>query len=305
MKKTVKFILAIAVVAMTVASCQKEGQFNPSKKISRQTITTTENGETTISRLEYQWDGNKLKQTQYYSDNQIGGIVSYTYDKKNRISQIEYVNTSYPEYPETAKYTYNGNVLEKIDYYRWSTDEGKDILIETRTFTHDGKKISKIEVSLHSIFSKSLSTTLDNASLFFFPDEIATTIAKDEKSAAIKGELYKTYQFTWEKDNISKMEIARNGYKTTYSYTYDNGKNPLYGLFDSFSTSDYDDVLSKNNILTINGSRVEDNVTVTMKPINYTYDYDGKYPTSKSCTIQYTDEYGQDVTQTKTYHFEY
>lgn len=259
MKRLSILVLAIATIAFVASSCQKEGQFNPSKKIKSAVIEKlNEDDNMEISRkITYKWDNNLLVEEAI--DN--GSVVSsrFTYDSKKRISEI---NTS-----DNIRlvYTYNGNKIATIE------ESHNGTLSRTYVFNHDNfGYITSIDVNVPERYKG--TEVYANSSinpLFFMPTEIATDIQTTMlKSKATD----KFYAFVYDSNNnIEQMQI--NG--IIFKYKYDNKRNPLYGFYDILSI-DFDWIFAKHNV-------IERSVTDQSDPdfkqtVKYEYTYSGNYP---------------------------
>lgn len=282
--KSIKFILALAVVAMLFGSCQKEGQYNPSKKIKKLTTTVQRDGVTSDNEsgyAEYIWDGNKLSSVNYYSSKgEIDKVQRYYYDSKNRVESIESSTDN------TLKYSYNGNYLETIKHYR------NEILYFTYNVKHNGNKISEIIVEQSDEASSEKAGEMVPCEInpfFFFPEEVSSAINKSVENSFTKGQTVKTYTLTWKNNNITKLGIVQGGITTTNEYTYDNKNNPFYGWLCIWSQS-VDDMFSKNNVTTISGKTVS-GAGESSGSIEFTYEYSSSFPKTKKYTDK--DYYGE------------
>lgn len=258
MKRLSILVLAIATIAFVASSCQKEGQFNPSKKITSAVVEKLNNdGNMGISqKINYKWEKNLL--VEEVVDN--GSVVTshFTYDSKKRISEI---NTS-----DNIRlvYSYNGNKIATIE----ESINGK--LNKTYVFKHDDfGYISSIDVTVPEYKSTEVYANSSVNPLFFMPTEIATDI----QTTMLKYKMTDMfYAFVYDNNNnIEQMQI--NG--TVFKYKYDNKRNPLYGFYDILSM-DFDWIFAKHNV-------IERIVTYQSDPdfkqtVKYEYTYSGNYP---------------------------
>lgn len=258
MKRLSILVLAIATIAFVASSCQKEGQFNPSKKITSAVVEKLNNdGNMGIfQKINYKWEKNLL--VEEVVDN--GSVVTshFTYDSKKRISEI---NTS-----DNIRlvYSYNGNKIATIE----ESINGK--LNKTYVFKHDDfGYISSIDVTVPEYKSTEVYANSSVNPLFFMPTEIATDI----QTTMLKYKMTDMfYAFVYDNNNnIEQMQI--NG--TVFKYKYDNKRNPLYGFYDILSM-DFDWIFAKHNV-------IERIVTYQSDPdfkqtVKYEYTYSGNYP---------------------------
>lgn len=258
MKRLSILVLAIVTIAFVASSCQKEGQFNPSKKITSAVVEKLNNdGNMGISqKINYKWEKNLL--VEEVVDN--GSVVTshFTYDSKKRISEI---NTS-----DNIRlvYSYNGNKIATIE----ESINGK--LNKTYVFKHDDfGYISSIDVTVPEYKSTEVYANSSVNPLFFMPTEIATDI----QTTMLKYKMTDMfYAFVYDNNNnIEQMQI--NG--IIFKYKYDNKRNPLYGFYDILSM-DFDWIFAKHNV-------IERIVTYQSDPdfkqtVKYEYTYSGNYP---------------------------
>ncbi|NLJ83243.1 MAG: hypothetical protein GX330_08985, partial [Bacteroidales bacterium] len=136
MRKYVISVLTLALFAAFVTSCNKEGVYKPSKKISK--IYEEEDGEKVLSQT-WTWDGNKLQMISYGKDGDEYEV--FEYNKGQIAKTIEYRAGAERGYTE---FTYNKSLLEKIEvYYRGKKEQ--TVIVE-----HDKKKISRLIITDHS-----------------------------------------------------------------------------------------------------------------------------------------------------------
>jgi hypothetical protein len=299
MKNTTIALVAILLMC-GMTSCQKDGVYNPNKKIERLYRAYNDSYESYYDgywhsnssetpkylRAIYNWDGSKLKSIDYYS--RQGGLdwtADYTYEGR-KVSRIDdYKNSEY------MSFEYKWGKLTKVDYYYKGSLEG------TCTFTHKGNKISKIDITF---FDKkkgaSLNTNFLQNTLFtvFQDNEVSKELCEQICSSNAKdGIETRTIELTWKGNNISEALITEGSYRSTLSFSYDKKRNPFYGFWALDEGPDVEG-MPKNNIVSIRsvsseGSDMED----------YTYTYDGNWPTMKMSTSSYS---GDDWRSTSTYY---
>lgn len=259
MKRLSILVLAIATIAFMASSCQKEGQFNPSKKIKSAVIeklNVDDNME--ISRkITYNWDNNLLID-EVIDDGRNVISSRFTYDSKKRISEI---NTS-DKY--RLVYTYNGNKITTIEQFHDGT------LDRTYVFNHDGfGYITSIDVTVPRHKGTEVYDNCGVNPLFFLPTEIAndiqTTLLKYKATEYF-------YAFVYDKNNnVEQMQINQ----VIYKYKYDNKKNPFYGFYDVLSI-DFDWIFAKHNVIERTATFQDD--PDDKQILKYEYTYSGNFP---------------------------
>lgn len=276
--KTFRKILVLAFVALfafAFTSCQKDGVFNPKKKISR-VFYKYNGGEKSLSAT-YIWNKNKLEKIDYGN----GEIAYFTYDGK-KVSKINYDES-------VTNFIYDGAKLSKVEI----SYEGQ--LCESIAVTHDGNKITKLVITEYEIddyYDKDIvcnslslrgilpATTCDN----LIEKQIQA------KESGRKGTYTYTVEFKYDGSNITEERWVESN--SVYAYTYDKGNNPFYGLFSG--DGDYVEYLeSKNNI-----EKVSNTSDGEYSEFSFQYSYDGKWPTEKR-------RFTSDGSLSYTYFFEY
>lgn len=280
--KKILTILAIACVAFIFAGCQKDGVYNPSKKISKIYYTST-SGNKSLKQI-WTWNGKLLDRIDFY----YGGTVSYSYNftyDGNRLTRMnrmnDYKNNVYIEYKYDGSHLSEANVFYsgRLNYtYKFSYKSGK---LESMTCTSTSKGV-KEETKIHPLY-------------FVFGPEISQCIEKSEKALAEKhnGKSIdiETYKFTWKNGEVSQCVISyqNDDYSEyTYKYTYDKKKNPFSGaLINLYPEGNMvDGSLSKHNITKIDLTSMEGESEV----IKFDYSYKDNYPISKRKTSIYNGE---------------
>lgn len=271
--KRIFTILIVACVAMLFTSCQKEGVYNPSKKISKVTYTD-QYGNKTIQV--WTWNkNNTLDKIDFYEDGSLDYTFHFTYDKKRLVRMDDY------DYEQHVEYKYDKNGLKEAYSYDGNT------VIDAYTFTHQNGKITQIIDNYNS--SKNISGKMVvNPLQFIFPDELYTVTENAKKKACYdnsKASCTYTFELTWDKDNISQIVETRStsSYTYTYNFEYDKYNNPFYGSLNNFyvETNFTNGHFSKNNITKLEENILNENGTGITNLYNYQYTYDGKWPVSK------------------------
>lgn len=289
MKKIFLTAMVLAVVTMFTA-CTKEGVYNPSKKISR--IYESDGSAKVLDQL-WHWDGNKLSSIDHYSSS---GSINYTYNFSydgNRMSRVDCYAANY-----YVEFTYDGSKLKKFNAYSGGA------LSMSADVTYKSGKVSQMTITYNdkSVATKSPEMMQMEANLL---DLFVPCFDKEQhiKALASKSVYTTTNTFTWKGDNITESVQTEGSYRGTRSYTYDKKRNPYYR--DLFASYDESFVAwgSKNNVL----SQIytsQDNDGSYTRNYNYSYTYDGNYPTIQN--ISYTYSYdGTSYSNSYTTYYEY
>ena len=298
MKKFTFFsIVIIAVMLSSFTSCHKDGEFNPKKKIYR--IYSESTGVGKELDATWTWNDNLLSRIDYKKEK----FDKFEYDKK-RISKIER-NDGNSIGSSTTTFSYDGSKFDKIEkVHKDVVSLGAFSAIRTEhtvyQFAYKGSKVEKITVTvtttdtmmltLKSGVSEKVEESDFNPLQFIFSEQTCKSIAKlqsEEKSNSKGGNSYTyTISYTWDGNNIEKevLEYKDISFTETRVYTYDNKKNPFYGLFMEAESSDISkaDVshISKNNAIKV----VTSNSKGENTEVNYTYQYDGNFPVESKAT---------------------
>ncbi len=250
-------VLGVLFVAF-MASCTKEGVYNPSKKIQRVYNASTYTDKY-LSQV-WNWEGKLLKSVDHFSSG--GGLSfteNFTYDGNRLIRVDDYRNSEY------ATYDYDGSVLKTYNYYY------RNQLSSTLSFTYDGKKVSQIVYTIYDDkkVESHLTAPVPAAIL-----ESMNVLA--EKADASKGLRVITYQFTWTNDNITRMVGTAEGEMITLTLTYDAKTNPFKGYLSLYSVEEPYNFYCKNNVIQYMENYLDGDNDI----YNFTYQYDGDgYPT--------------------------
>ena len=276
MKKLLSLLIVVCVTALFV-SCQKDGVYNPSKKISK-IITTYQYDDYSYSYSEvWKWGKKTLDQiSDYDSEGELDGITYFTYDK-NRLSRVQSGSSSYLEYH------YDGSKLATADHYSGGS------LYRTYTFTHTNGNITKIEDQRYSNW-KSDVDKYDALELVLGKDLaqiVNKSVQKHDAKNGSKGTSKYVYDLTWKNGNVIKVEISEETdptWKETLDAEYDTYNNPLCGYFWNGASGAVNH--SKNNIVKVTYTETELN-EIDIDTYTYQYTYDGKYP--KTRRVIYSD----------------
>jgi len=276
--KKLLFLITIAL-AFTMLNCQKEGVYNPQKKIKR--IYITYNNKKALSQ-EWSWNKNILSKIEYFYVNT--GNLYYSSTFKYNGKQVSEIQDSDGYF---TKFSYNGDKYEKVDYYN-----AKSELRISLRFTYSGNKISSIEGQFLS----------GKSSLGNYNQSYLTTIIPELRLAENdmmqiegKGEVsIVKWNFEYKGNNISKLEKQKDAEIVSNSYEeYDSKNNPFYHDVEVINTS-LNLILSQNNVL----KQVNRNADGKTTTIEYTYIYDGNFPIE----VQIKTNYNGNVVITNDYY---
>lgn len=271
--KKIFSILLIACVAMLFSACQKEGVYNPSKKISKIYYTNSEG----VKNLSQVWTWNKnntLEKIDFYSSGTLAYTYNFTYEKKRLVRMNNYANN------RSIEYKYEKNMLTEANTYSGGT------LVDTYTFTHKNGKIVKITDTY--LNNKGSFENEINPLQFLLSEELCQALDKTQKNMGNnngKSTIVWNYELTWEKNNPTKMVVTREGSSanSTYELSYDKKNNPYYNAFLNFYFEDntYSGNLSKNNIVRIEYREIDSDGDQDTGVERYEYTYDGNYPKAR------------------------
>lgn len=267
MKKSIIFCLCVAVIALfTACNKDQEGVYNPSKKIQK--IYTLDNGAQELEEI-WNWDDKLLTSITDVSDNSTS---TFAYDSKKRLVSIDSKDSH-------SEFVYDGKLLQKIVFTENGVEEG------TAVFEHEKGKISVITMDA-SFFDEDdlLKTSKVNPLRFVIPEAVPIVEKAMKKHTTEAKGTQITIKLNWNGDNVKslQMNIPVMGMSVTETteFTYDNKNNPIYGSFASM-TSDFAEFLflNKNNPLTMKSTAMG----YVLDTAEYTYEYDGNYPTKVTC----------------------
>jgi hypothetical protein len=301
---SVVFLLSLCI---SFYSCEKEGVFNPTKKISKIyadfetfiAVFDPETEEYSYKNVLYPkqltqdwvWDKNKLSKIDFWtyyfiwweeeiSEGRIWGTDNYFYEK-NRLIRIEQDGEYF------IKILYDGSQYKKMEFY----NDHSEIWL-TMDFIYNKNKISHVKVEVNwNNWKKEAEIKLLSS---FLPKEVVSKLMKKpEKKKSKKNidlEEHNIY-YTYTGDNIDKMiyeYIDDDGdrYQLTAQYlSYDSKQNPFYkkGGFEiegefMFGVTV---VSSKNNPLQVNYEIYEEYYGTPYTDYftsKYKYTYNKNYP---------------------------
>lgn len=257
-------LLAAVVILISFTSCDKDeaGVYKPGKKISQ--IFFKDDGAQEYIQQSWKWDGNTLKSITYYDQGDSIGADNFEYTD----GVLSKIVDNYDYY---SVFTYTDKQYAKIEYF-----SNQGVLLSDVVFTYntDGK-VSQLAVTTYTVTKELLSMMNRTLSGRILPTSVATQMMKAVQNNAVNNSKATTNtSFVYDGDNISSMSVGT--YLTTYA-NYDDKLNPYYYFF-PFSTlkeSTNNLVYQKNNPGSMTTTVASADVTT-----NFTYTYDGDYPTS-------------------------
>ncbi len=242
-----------------------DGIYNPERKISTiygQYLLPDGNlSEEELNELWF-WTGNRLSAI----GNEDEIFLSYIYQGDRMVEMYSYSNYLW-------RFFYNGSALTSIDHY------DNNVLIENlKVSSRQGKHITGMEIT----GIQSGSPAMGDLAILFDKhlSEGITKIAQQAGQAADPTKARRSMDIhlsiSYTGDNVAEVIISANDQdlKATYTYTYDDKKNPHYALY---SSGQYF-LSSRNNPLTLKVVYEGDRRAVDDEEINYTYQYDGEWP---------------------------
>ncbi len=254
-------------MAILFSACQKDGVFNPSKKI--QEIVSVIDGEQQLEET-WHWDGNLLKQIDYYYLDEISDVATFTYDK-NRLETEEH-----PLFNEITKYIYDGGKLVRNDFYK------DNQLYGAAVYEREHGKISRINITTTEL--EKMSNILHH----IFPPQICKQIQKYETAHLGTKDDTISYIFllTWSNGNVTNIDFHLDSEDfendMTFKATYDKYKNPFKGSANEYLSSEsFLSTLSQNNITSMSIERRDTTSYVdTYTTYSETYEYEDDFPVS-------------------------
>ena len=272
------YFIIVWVLICILHSCNKQEIFNPSRYILAE------------SKLEN--SGSKIIKQFNYSDKELISVdlvqekinLKFEYNKDKTVKKITSSDASY------ALFEYDKKHITQIQYY-----EGGKLTHENKFYRKEKKNtINKIETYTYDGFS-SEGILLK----MLFPESKSVPEAFRKMHKSTDGSLYAVRNVTYEGDNIQRVRlyyIANNErveYSTT-TYSYDDKKNPYYGLPYAFlDLTGY----NKNNAVTEIISYENHAQNILLFTIRKEYAYEHKYPTTCSITERTTTTSNNDSTK--------
>lgn len=285
MKKSVLFSVIAAMIVF--ASCNKDGVYNPAKKISKITITETDlsprGGDVQTTVQDWTWKKKQLQSIVYTikGNQDTSWTEEFSYDKSGRLIRIEDKKNNH-----YTVYEYDGDQLDKVLCFEYNEKMAE------YNFKYKGDRLSEIEcLDFYRYYSIQKENKL-NPLAFVCPSAIVDLAQKAEENVALTESQPRqkmnasklVLSLEWDGTNISKIAKDYPGYNKRYEclLTYDSEKNPFTGFFALDFTGAYY-YKSANNIVSMT------QVGSTWKR-EYIYTYKGQYPESYTYTDSYSNE---------------
>ncbi len=256
--------LAAVVILISFTSCNKDeaGVFNPDKKISK--IYFKDDGAQEYLQQSWNWDGNTLKSITYYNEGDSVGADNFEYTD----GVLSKIVDNYNYY---SIFTITDKKYTKIEYF-----SNQDVLLSDIVFTYNtDDKVSQLAITTYTITKELLSMMNRTLSGRILPSSVATQMMKNVQNNAVNNSKATiNTSFVYDGDNISSMSVG--SYLTTYA-NYDEKLNPYYFFFpfSTYKETTNNLVYQKNNPGSMTTTVASSDVTT-----NFTYTYDGDYPTS-------------------------
>jgi len=265
-------LIIIILPFFLFVSCDKKEIFSPNKYIE------TESYQSGASSLEVEKRFVYSEKEQLISLWLRDGNTTLTFEY-NKDKTIKKITSSENDEATYAILFYENKLITQIQYY-----EGNQLAMES-IFSRKEKKntINKIENYVYVDFSFPKKKNILADLLFTEMKNVPKTAHKNHKSG--EKSLFYVLDITYENDNIFRVRLSYfdNDKAIVYSvstYTYDDMKNPYYGLpYAIFELTGY----SKNNVKYVTTS-LENDKYKTMFTIDNNYSYEKKYPVYKSVT---------------------
>ncbi len=281
--------IAATMLILLASSCtEKEGIYNPKKKIASVYESSVyhdyeypEDDEVIGKSLSEQWvwSGDILQQIKYYWDGIQMSTEKYAYDKDNRVVSVETSGWDL-EADSRMDYEYDGNLLSKCKLYY----DGE--LEREFTFTYNGRTLSSMKCKVYLNFDKSLRKHfLTPLRSLGFDRSMSKPVEQCLKKfcSEAKGAEEFDITFEWTGKNVTALRMRGNSTYCDILYEYDQKLNPKKGLLGNFFEPEL--YCSANNV-----TKYTETEYGETEIVEYSYEYDGKYPSTKQWTER--DEYG-------------
>jgi YD repeat-containing protein len=316
-------IVAIALLTVAFVSCKKDGVYKPKEKIAKIykewttiDVTTQVTPDMTTTRTDTMAQPRYVAEEWNWVDKTLGSVVikdshgnvdanvAYIYDDKNRLTGLTFDGGK-------VEYAYNEDKkLQSMKYYE-DNELGFSYDIE-----YEGKL--PVKVAMTEYWGASDKNMSDFAKSLI-PSYILKY--KELKEKGLTAKATHTYtitaNITWDGKNISQVVTAEpDEDPVTTTYEYDNNINPYYGMYGAVwvfegEAEELHFAYSKNNVVKETCSYTSNNKTITTID-EYTYEYDGKYPTSVTTVYRYENtssnggySFSYKTTTTRTTTYEY
>jgi hypothetical protein len=219
-------------------------------------------------------------------------MFTFTYDGK-QVTRIE-------GYDQYMTISYDGSKLKQVQIF----DKEDNELEGAMEFVHDGKKITKINVTindedlvkspsamnLQKVLFRGILPTIDQA------DRVVAAMDKVVKSNGAKAQRTIPVELTWTGDNVTGISMNQMGMTMSGTYVFDNKNNPyqnfLFGIIGTMEDGSMI-IFNKNNVtkavMKTQMSFMGQTLTES-EEYNYSYTYDGSWPLTRTMKTVYTDD---------------
>ena len=314
--KKITLLVAVFTLVLLFVSCNKEGLYNPKKKIEK-IYSSMEyksefynNGSWNVDHdfiypkylaETWNWEGNRLRSISYYTWQGILYDVETFEYAGLRLSAISWGSG------ERFVINYKQGAISSIEGF-----DGTEKTVHYE-FTHKNGKIRNIKIWDYANKKESSPMRSTNTLRFFIPSADTKSLAAmmTGMQERMNEKLISTYDIDleWNGKNVSKLTYQLGDHSISYEYSYDNNENPFYGLFESDemreglirSASFGEWILSKNNVISTTHTS---SATNTSSVLTFDFTYEGRYPTMRS----YYDFYTSDnirITNSEVLYYEY
>lgn len=306
-KKNVVLWMVLAVICMVSVSCERDGVYQPKKKISKIYYDYVTGKDLFCTWV---WDGNKLN-----SIMDPRGMELQFFYKGKQIDSVSRVIQGSPYGSDYYKFTYDKNkrYLVALDHY----DYGMNGTIKSHyefIYDKDGH-VSDVNIEYHSVSPYNKSSELDDDLLVMLtalpqiPQPIFFQLFSDVKQTKDMLDT-RHLTFEYEGDDVVKCTSTSGQYVETYAFAYSHIKNPFYNLLNDSPEWPFPYVTSNQYMLnSITGlwtfSADEGGYTESWAT-DFEYDVEDDYPTRMTYhTRRWTPSYPDTSYITNTYYFEY
>lgn len=274
MKKIIVIIIAIFSL-LILFKCQKEDVYNPKKRL----ISIFDyNQNTKTPYVSFIYDEDELIEKAIFFDN---SSFKFEYNEDNQVSKIAGYANNLPYGYVLMEYL--DKKLSKVSYYN-----NPGLLFQMDTFYRQNGNIYGFKSFISNINGKCIDIQPVENKLFqtYLHSHSTKTIEKilsQTKSGLVQ---VSHTNVAYKDNNITQIEtVYNNGFTTVYKFTYDNMKNPLFGL--PFALVEYFSLpssplasYSKNNFVTSSYSEHFGDPTTSESIISYDLVYQkNDYPT--------------------------